>query len=162
MWYARSGWLAAAASLATTAALATTVPAAGAAAAAQPKLAAPAVRVNQVGYTPQSPKVAFAMLARPVSSVSFAVIGRHGVVYLGRSADDVGRWNGNYHAVYQLNFSALRRPGSYRIEDPGAVPRAVPAVPDRLGGRAVPPARPQRRALLHLGAGRRQRRVVGP
>jgi endoglucanase len=116
MRYGRSSWLALAAALATTAALAIAVPAAGAAAASQPKLAAPAVRVNQVGYTPQSSKVAFAMLTRPVSSVRFVVIGRHGVVYRGRSADDLGRWNGNYHAVYQLSFSALCRLGSYRIE----------------------------------------------
>ena len=113
MRYARSRWLAPVAALATAAALVTAVPAAGAAAA---KLAPPEVRVNQVGYTPQSSKVAFAMLARPVSSVSFAVIGSHGVVYRGRSADDVGRWNANYGAVYQLNFSALCRPGTYRVE----------------------------------------------
>jgi endoglucanase len=113
MRYARSRWLAPVAALATAAALVTAVPAAGAAAA---KLAAPEVRVNQVGYTPQSSKVAFAMLARPVSSVSFAVIGSHGVVYRGRSADDVGRWNASYGAVYQLNFSALCRPGTYRVE----------------------------------------------
>jgi endoglucanase len=108
----RSGWLAPVAALATAAALVTAVPAAGAAATASP----PEVRVNQVGYTPQSTKVAFAMLARPVPSVSFEVIGSHGVVYRGRSADDVGRWNANYGAVYQLNFSALCRQGSYRIE----------------------------------------------
>src|ERR1700728_5365706 len=94
--YAGSRWLATAAALAMTAALATAVPAAGAAAAT--KLAAPAVRVNQVGYTPKSSKVAFAMLPRPVSSVRFAVIGSHGVVYRGRSTDDVGRWNENYRA----------------------------------------------------------------
>ena len=64
MRYARSRWLATAATLAMTAALATAVPAAGAAAAT--KLAAPVVRVNQVGYTPGSSKVAFAMLPRPV------------------------------------------------------------------------------------------------
>jgi endoglucanase len=126
MRYGRSRWLAAAAALATTAALATAVPAAGAAAASQPKLATPAVRVNQVGYTPQDPKVAFAMLPRPVSSVRFVVIGSNGL-YLGRSADDLGRWNGNYHAVYQLNFSALRRPGSYRIELLGSVRAQSPS-----------------------------------
>ena len=114
MRYARSRWLATAATLAMTAALATAVPAAGAAAAT--KLAAPAVRVNQVGYTPKSSKVAFAMLPRPVGSVRFAVIGSHGVVYRGRSTDDVGRWNKNYRAVYQLNFSGLCHLGSYRIE----------------------------------------------
>src|SRR5580658_6514189 len=113
MRYARSSWLALVAALATTAGLAMAVPAGGAAAA---KLAAPAVRVNQVGYTPRSSKVAFAMLPRRVSSVSFAVIGSQGVVYRGQSTDDVGRWNKNYRAVYQLNFSAVCQLGSYRIE----------------------------------------------
>jgi endoglucanase len=114
-----AGWLALATALATAAALATsTAPAAAAA------LPAPVVRVDQVGYTPGGPKVAFAMLPRAVSSVSFAVIGPRGVVYRGRSADDVGRWNKNYRAVYQLDFSAVRRPGSYRVEISGP-PSAV-------------------------------------
>ena len=82
------------------------------------------MRVNQVGYTPGSPKVAFAMLPRAVGSVSFAVVGSRGVVYRGRSADDVGRWNKNYRAVYQLDFSAVRRPGRYRVEI-SAAPSAV-------------------------------------
>jgi endoglucanase len=116
---AAPGWLALATALTTAAALAaSTAPAAAAA------LPAPVVRVDQVGYTPGSPKVAFAMLPRAVSSVSFAVIGPRGVVYRGRSADDVGRWNRNYRAVYQLDFSAVRHPGSYRVEisgTPGAV-----------------------------------------
>jgi endoglucanase len=124
--YARSRWLAPAAALATTAALATAVPAAGAAAASA-KLAAPVVRVNQVGYTPQSSKVAFAMLPRRVSGVTFAVIGSHGVVYRGRSTADVGRWNANYRAVYQLNFSALCHLGSYKIELLGSAPAQSPS-----------------------------------
>jgi endoglucanase len=41
----------------------------------------PVVRVNQVGYTSSSSKVAFAMLARPVSRVSFEVTTPYGVVY---------------------------------------------------------------------------------
>jgi endoglucanase len=77
--------------------------------------AAPAVvRVNQVGYAARSPKVAFAMLAAPVKSLRFAVVGRDRV-YRSWSADDVGSWNSRYHAVYQLGFSWLRRPGVYRI-----------------------------------------------
>jgi endoglucanase len=115
-------WLALGAALTTAAALPVAAPGASAAASSA-KLAAPEVRLNQVGYTPQSTKVAFAMLPRAVTDVRFAVVGRHGVVYRGRSADDVGRWNVNYRAVYRLAFSALRRPGSYRIEllgSPGA------------------------------------------
>ncbi len=115
MRYVAPRWLILGAGLATTAALAVATPEASAAA-SSPALAAPVVRVNQVGYTPQSPKVAFAMLPRPVSSVSFAVVGSQGIVFLGRSADDAGRWNANYRAVYRLNFSSFCRPGSYRIE----------------------------------------------
>ena len=44
------------------------------------------VRVNQVGYTPGSPKVAFAMLPGRVGPVSYTVSGSHGVVFRGRSA----------------------------------------------------------------------------
>jgi endoglucanase len=118
MRYLAPRWMALGAALATTAALAVAAPQASAAASSA-TLAAPMVRVNQVGYTPQSAKVAFAMLPRAVASVSFAVVGDHGVVFRGRSADDAGRWNVNYRAVYRLGFSALRRPGSYRIELPG-------------------------------------------
>jgi endoglucanase len=80
----------------------------------------PEVRVNQVGYAPHSPKTAFAMLARPVRELSFVVWGLAGghrarVVLRGRSAADAGHWNSGYHAVYRLNFSAVTRPGSYRI-----------------------------------------------
>jgi endoglucanase len=109
--------------------------AASAGAGAQAKLAVPVVRVNQVGYTPRSAKVAFAMLPRPVRSVSFVVIGGHGVVYRGRSADDVGRWNAGYRAVYLLGFSALRRPGRYQIKIQG-MPSAV-SVPFRIAGAAA-------------------------
>jgi endoglucanase len=119
MRHAAAGSLALATALITAATLATSATPAAAAA-----LPAPVVRVNQVGYAPGSSKVAFAMLPRAVGSVSFAVIGSRGVVYRGRSADDVGRWNKNYRAVYQLDFSAVRRPGRYRVEI-SAAPSAV-------------------------------------
>jgi endoglucanase len=80
----------------------------------------PEVRLNQVGYAPRDPKTAFAMLARPVRSLSFVVYGstaggRQRVVFRGRSTADLGRWNSGYHAVYRLDFSAVTRPGTYRI-----------------------------------------------
>jgi hypothetical protein len=112
------------AALAAAAALSPTAGAVAQTGAAAVGLAAPVVRVNQVGYTPRGAKVAFAMLPRAVRSVSFTVIGRRGVVYRGRSADDVGRWNVRYRAVYELDFSALRRPGRYEIKIAG-MPSAV-------------------------------------
>ena len=73
------------------------------------------VRVNQVAYPADGAKAAYAMLPAKVGSVTFTVSGAHGVVYRGRSSDDAGYWNKRYHAVYKLSFSALRRPGRYRI-----------------------------------------------
>jgi endoglucanase len=75
-----------------------------------------AVRVNQVGYTTDAPKVAYAMLAQPVARVRFEVITPYGVVYRGTSADDLGSWNSGYRAVYQLTFSGVRTPGQYQVK----------------------------------------------
>jgi endoglucanase len=92
-----------------TAAPGSAAPTVGAAAPAQ-------VRVNQVGFTPTSAKTAFVMLPRAVRGVRFALQSPGGSVYLvGRSSDDLGRWSASYGAVYELNFSAFRHPGSYRI-----------------------------------------------
>jgi endoglucanase len=104
-------------------ALAGVVPAASAAAsgASGAPAVAPQVRVNQVGYPTGSPKVAYAMLARPVRSVSFEVTTPYGVAYRGTSTDDVGSWNSSYRAVYQLNFSGLDTPGEYQVRVLSAV-----------------------------------------
>jgi hypothetical protein len=77
--------------------------------------AAPQVRVDQVGYPPAGPKVAYVMLPRRVNSVSFTVSGDGGRVLAGRASRDLGRWNARYQAVYQLVFTPLARQGSYRI-----------------------------------------------
>jgi endoglucanase len=84
-------------------------------ASASATLAAPQVRVNQVGYPTNGPKVAFVMLARPVTAVSFEVTTPYGVAYRGTSAADVGSWNAVYRAVYQLSFSGLDTPGRYEV-----------------------------------------------
>ena len=73
------------------------------------------VRVNQVGYATNGPKVAYAMLPRKVGSVRFEVVTPYGVAYRGTSAADMGGWNANYRAVYKLSFSGLRLPGQYRV-----------------------------------------------
>ena len=93
--------------------LAAAVPATSATAAST---AAPAVRVNQVGYPTTGPKVAYVMLARPVRSVKFEVTTPYGVAYRGTSSDDVGSWNSAYRAVYRLSFSGLKTAGEYRVK----------------------------------------------
>src|SRR5690348_12020186 len=74
------------------------------------------VRVNEVGYTTNGAKVAYAMLPKKVASVRFEVVTPFGVAYRGSSADDVGGWNANYRAVYKLSFSGLTMPGQYRVK----------------------------------------------
>ena len=89
---------------------------ASAAAGRSPAVAAPVVRVNQVGYPAAASKVAFVMLPRHVAVVRWALEGPRGGVYLtGRSAGDLGRWSAAYQAVYRLDFTAFRHPGTYRI-----------------------------------------------
>jgi endoglucanase len=87
--------------------------------------AAPAVpvevRVNQVGYTSGAQKVAYAMLPRRVASVPFTVTSGGRVVLRGVSADDLGGWNAAYPAVYELDLSSLRRPGTYQVHAGTAV-----------------------------------------
>jgi endoglucanase len=94
--------------------LATVVPAITPASAAAP--ASAQVRVNQVGYPTDAPKVAYAMLSAKVASVRFEVTTPYGVAYRGTSADDVGSWNSAYRAVYRLSFSGVNTPGRYQVK----------------------------------------------
>ena len=94
--------------------LATVIPAITPASAAVP--ASAQVRVNQVGYPTDAPKVAYAMLPAKVASVRFEVTTPYGVAYRGTSADDVGSWNSAYRAVYRLSFSGVNTPGRYQVK----------------------------------------------
>jgi endoglucanase len=94
--------------------LATVIPAIIPASAAA--LAPAQVRVNQVGYPTDAPKVAYAMVPAKVASVRFEVITPYGVAYRGTSADDVGSWNSAYRAVYRLGFSGVNTPGRYQVK----------------------------------------------
>jgi endoglucanase len=79
------------------------------------------VRVNQVGYANSASKVAFVMLPQRVADVAFTVTAGNKVVYSGVSRDDVGSWNGNYPAVYELDFSSLTSSGWYQVHAGSAV-----------------------------------------
>ena len=110
--------LAAFVALGTAATLGTTAtPASAAGSGTAPATAAPTeVRVDQVGYTPDAPKVAYAMLPAPVAAgVSFTVTSASRVVFSGVSHDDAGSWNSRYRAVYELNFSSVRCAGTYKV-----------------------------------------------
>jgi endoglucanase len=107
--------------------LATTIPVVATAPVASASATPPQVRVNQVGYPSDGPKVAYAMVARPVAEVRFEVTTRYGVVYRGTSTDDVGSWNSAYQAVYRLNFSGVDTPGVYQVRVTSPAAAASPA-----------------------------------
>ena len=81
----------------------------------------PVIRVNQVGYTSNATKIAYAMFPKHVGSVAFSITSGNRVVFRGASRDDVGSWIKNYPAVYDLSFSSLRSSGRYRVHVGSAV-----------------------------------------
>ncbi|MGW6276101.1 glycoside hydrolase family 9 protein [Kribbella sp. NPDC055071] len=79
------------------------------------------VRVNQLGYGAFDGKSAYVMTQAAASGARYQVVDKHGHrVLSGRVGGDVGAWNATYQHVYQLDLTALRVPGTYRLEVPGA------------------------------------------
>src|SRR2546421_12204382 len=84
-------------------------------------MAAPAVRVDQLGYAVTERKLAYLLAPAPVGRARFDVVDAHGrVVLRGRAGGSRGRWNRRYRAVQPLDPSALRTPGAYRVRAHGA------------------------------------------
>ena len=73
------------------------------------------VRVNQVGYLPDAPKVAVVCALRPVALTRFTVEDERGRVALGPLAARRDSALGACVETWRLDFSALRRPGRYRV-----------------------------------------------
>ncbi len=78
------------------------------------------VRVNQLGYGAFDGKAAYVMTRDAAAGARYQVVDRFGRrVLSGRVGADVGEWNATYQHVYQLDLSALKVPGSYRLQVPG-------------------------------------------
>src|SRR5256886_11286587 len=87
-----------------------------------------AIRVNQVGYLPDAPKVAVVCALEPRVITSFDVVDeRNRRVFGPRAADAAGTF-GPCAATYRLDFTTLRQTGVYRIEAAG-----VTSLPVRIG-----------------------------
>jgi endoglucanase len=88
--------------------------------------AAPAgfVRVDQVGYRTDEAKQAFLMSSS--GETAFHVVDDSGrTVFDGAAGPPTGSWNTGFSTVRTLDFSALTKPGSYRILATGAAPSPV-------------------------------------
>lgn len=73
------------------------------------------IRINQLGYLPNAPKVAVACSLEPATIVSFTVIDLNGRRVLGPArALETGEF-GPCKQTHRLDFSALRTPGRYMV-----------------------------------------------
>src|SRR2546430_3112034 len=87
-----------------------------------------AIRLNQVGYLPDAPKVAVVCALEPRVITSFSVVDEHNRRVFGPRAPDAAGPFGPCAATYRLDFSTLRQTGVYRIEAAG-----VTSLPVRIG-----------------------------
>ncbi|HEX6600916.1 MAG TPA: glycoside hydrolase family 9 protein [Gemmatimonadaceae bacterium] len=78
------------------------------------------LRINQVGYLPDAPKVAVACSLDSVRIASFVVKDERGRTVLGPRRAVRANGFGPCVVTHRLDFSALRKPGRYRIVAGGA------------------------------------------
>jgi len=96
------------------------------------------IRVNQLGYLPDAPKVAVACALRHATEGvgSFVVVDSTGAVVHGpRPAEPAGAF-GPCAATYRLDFSELREPGRYRLRLGATTSPAVRIAADAYAGAA--------------------------
>ncbi len=103
------------------------------------------VRVNQVGYPLAADKRAYLMASAPAPGAPFAVTDGDGrTVAAGRVGPDLGRWSRRYAHVYPVDFTRVRRAGTFTLSIGGPAPaRAIV----RVGSGASLYAAPIRNAL---------------
>ena len=74
-----------------------------------------AIRVNQLGYRRAAPKVAVVCALTPHDVTSFRVVDQRNRTVFGPAAATASGPFGSCAVTYRLDFSALQRPGVYRI-----------------------------------------------
>lgn len=94
------------------------------------------IRVNQVGYLPDAPKVALVCSLDRTRVASFVVKNAHGRVVLGPQPAATAGPFGPCVATHRLDFTRLRAPGTYTIEAAPAEPVAVRVGPTVYAGGA--------------------------
>ncbi len=85
----------------------------------------PAVRINQLGYLPDAPKVAVVCATDSTAIARFVVRDEAGREVFGPKAATASGRFGPCLETYRLDFSALRAPGRYRIVASGPTYQAM-------------------------------------
>jgi endoglucanase len=83
------------------------------------------IRINQVGYLPDAPKIAVACALQAVSLESFTIVDMKGRRVFGPARAVDGGAFGPCVRAYRLDFSTLQRPGSYIIVANGTASPAI-------------------------------------
>jgi hypothetical protein len=100
-----------------------------------------AIRVNQVGYLPDAPKVAVICALAPRTVTEFELVNDAGKRVFGpRNATAAGKF-GPCAQTFRLDFTAFRETGTYRIRAAGLESGAVKIGPDVWNGLADVPLR---------------------
>lgn len=81
------------------------------------------IRVNQLGYRPDAPKVAVICALRPTPIERFTVVGEDGRAVATRRATRSEPFAACAQ-TYRLDFSSVRAPGTYRLEAHGLTSRS--------------------------------------
>ena len=103
------------------------------------------MRVNQVGYPLAADKRAYLVASVAAAGARYAVADADGrAVASGRVGPDLGRWSGRFPHVYPIDFSRVRRSGTFRIVVAGPAPAAATVT---IGSGASLYAGPLRNAL---------------
>ena len=87
-----------------------------------------AIRINQLGYQPEAPKVAVVCALEAQAIATFRLVDERDRTVFGPAPADAAGSFGPCAATYRLDFGALRRPGVYRI-----VAAGVTSLPVRIG-----------------------------
>lgn len=95
-----------------------------------------AIRVNQIGYELEARKVAVICALTPREIPSFRIVGAGNRTVFGPRPAEPGGTFGPCAATFRLDFSALRRPGVYRIVAAGATSPPVRLAEDVYRGAA--------------------------
>lgn len=78
------------------------------------------IRLDQVGYGQAEAKRAYLMVPRSATGARYAVVDSAGrEVARGTVGASLGAWSDAYKAVHQLDFSRVRRAGTYRVKVTG-------------------------------------------
>lgn len=87
----------------------------------------PAVlRVDQVGYLPSDPKIAYLMAGSAVTGETYKVVDASGATVMAGvvTSKSRGSWNAAYPYVYPIDFSAVVAPSRYQVVVDGPVSAA--------------------------------------